>query len=460
MKVLIVAPQPFYQERGTPIAVKLLAENLCELGHEVDLLVYHAGANVTVPGLRLIRAARPWGVRRVPIGPSWQKLPCDAMLIVKMIGLLRRNRYDVVHAVEEAVFPAALLVGLGNALGRRRHDGGRDGGREGGRDGSRDDASDRDRTRTKLVYDMDSSLSDQLIEKWARLEALRGMFRGVERLAVRRAAVVLAVCEDLAAKVRPWGDAERVYVLPDVPLAGAEVAENVEALRAATIPDAAAFKREIARAAAGAVVVGATFGATARAPAALPEKTSADDGAEPVLALYVGNLERYQGLDLLLDAIACLPRDLPLYTAVIGGDMASVKRYRTLANELDIAGRVRFFGARPVRNLNAYLAQADILLSPRILGDNTPMKVYSYMQSGKAIVATDIRSHTQALDAETALLVPADPPAFAAGLERLTRDAELRERLGAAARAKAEREYSLPVYRRKLASAYARLAEA
>jgi glycosyltransferase involved in cell wall biosynthesis len=178
-----------------------------------------------------------------------------------------------------------------------------------------------------------------------------------------------------------------------------------------------------------------------------------------VLALYVGNLERYQGIDLLLDAIACLPPNLPLYTAVVGGNMASVKKYRTIANELGIARRVRFFGARPVRDLNGYLMQADILLSPRILGNNTPMKVYSYMQSGKAIIATNIRSHTQALDPDTALLVAPDAPAFGAGLERLARDADLRARLGAAARGKAEREYSLPVYRRKLASAYARLAE-
>src|SRR5690606_27409690 len=156
MKILIAAPQPFYQERGTPIAVKLLAESLCELGHEVDLLVYHAGSDIERPGLRLIRAARPWGVRRVPLGPSWQKLPCDAMLIAKMIGLLWRNRYDVVHAVEEAVFPAALLVACGNAFARRRRDGA-------------------GRPRAKLVYDMDSSLSDQLIEKWARLKALRSM---------------------------------------------------------------------------------------------------------------------------------------------------------------------------------------------------------------------------------------------------------------------------------------------
>ncbi len=36
MKILLLAPHPFYQERGTPIAVRLLAETLAEDGHTID----------------------------------------------------------------------------------------------------------------------------------------------------------------------------------------------------------------------------------------------------------------------------------------------------------------------------------------------------------------------------------------------------------------------------------------
>ena len=59
VNVLLLAPQPFYRERGTPIAVRLLAEELCSAGHAVDLLVYHAGEDISFPGLRLLRAAAP-----------------------------------------------------------------------------------------------------------------------------------------------------------------------------------------------------------------------------------------------------------------------------------------------------------------------------------------------------------------------------------------------------------------
>ncbi len=384
MRILLVAPQPFYQERGTPMAVRLLAATLCEFGHEVDLLVYHAGADVSMPGLRVIRAWRPPGVRDVPIGVSWQKIVCDVSLVIRMLMLLARRQYDVIHAVEEAIFPAALF----SAFSRR-----------------------------KVVYDMDSSLSDQVTDKWRRLKPLHGLLQSIERLAVRRSTAVFAVCEDLAVKVRPWIDEQRVFVLPDVPVPDAEPVGIIESLRAAT-------------------------------------------AADTVIALYVGNLERYQGIDLLLDAITGVSPETNLQTIVIGGDLARVKHYRQRALDLGISARVRFLGARPVAHLNAYLAQADILVSPRILGQNTPMKVYSYMQSGKAIVATDIRSHSQVLNSRCAELVAPDPAALAAGLERLAVDPDLRRRLGRAARVTAEQEYSLPVFRRKLQDAYAKVASA
>lgn len=382
MNVLLVAPQPFYRERGTPIAVRMLVETLCEFGHRVDLLVYHDGVDVTIPGMRLIRAGRPPGIGQVPIGISWQKLVCDVFLIWRMVALVRRNRYDVVHAVEEAMFPAAVM----SLAGPR-----------------------------KLVYDMDSSLSDQLTDKWSILRPARRLLEGIERVAVRRATMVLAVCEDLAAKVRPWIGEDRVIVLPDVPLEGGGEMLDVESLRAIA-------------------------------------------GADSLIGLYVGNLERYQGIDLLLAGLQKLPRSLKLRTIVIGGSPEHVATYRTRASELGLDDRLHFLGSRPVNNLGAYLGQADILISPRTLGQNTPMKVYSYMQAGKAILATDIRSHTQALDASCAELVAPNAAALAEGLERLVSNAGRRQALGMAARQKAEREYSLSVFKAKLQLAYERVA--
>ena len=383
MNVLLLAPQPFYRERGTPIAVRLVAETLCALGHAVDLLVYHEGEEISYPGLRLLRAPAPPLVREVPIGFSAKKLACDAALTASFLRLARPGRYDVVHAVEEAVFPAAWL--------RRRH-------------------------RAAVVCDMDSDMVDQLIGT----SPLRGLLRRPLEAIVRRTLgacdLVLAVCPSLADRAAALCPSVPVRVLEDIPLTEAPP-PSVEDLRA---------RFDI------------------RGP----------------LALYVGNLEPYQGIDLLLNALATPGSEAPVTLVVIGGSPAEVARYGQKAAALGLAGRVHFTGPRPVRELGGYLTQADILVSPRTLGENTPMKIYSYLASGRSILATAIGSHTQALDASCAVLVRPDPGCVAAGLRRLAEDPELRERLGRAGAARAAERYSRAAYREKLSAAYALLGTA
>ena len=60
-------------------------------------------------------------------------------------------------------------------------------------------------------------------------------------------------------------------------------------------------------------------------------------------------------------------------------------------------------GPRP--SCPAFLALADVLVSPRPEGENTPFKVYTYLASGKPLVATRIPTHTQLLDDTLAFLV-------------------------------------------------------
>ncbi|HTK41735.1 MAG TPA: hypothetical protein VL287_09085, partial [Gemmatimonadales bacterium] len=54
-RVLVVAPEPFYEDRGTPIAIRSVLAALSELHYEVDLLTYPVGQAVSIPGLQVIR---------------------------------------------------------------------------------------------------------------------------------------------------------------------------------------------------------------------------------------------------------------------------------------------------------------------------------------------------------------------------------------------------------------------
>jgi glycosyltransferase involved in cell wall biosynthesis len=245
------------------------------------------------------------------------------------------------------------------------------------------------------------------------LKPLRAFFETLERQAVLRSSATLAVCEALAVKVRPWAGVERVTVLPDVPTCGEPSGYPVESLR------------EIA-------------------------------GRDVTLGLYVGNLERYQGIDLLFESLRLLDASVPFRMVMIGGEPRDVDRWRSRAELQGLSGRVHFLGKRPLEHLASYLDQADMLVSPRLQGTNTPMKISYYMQAGRAILATDIYSHTQVLDAECALLVSATPTEVAAGMQRLVEDVALRTRLGEAARAKAGRECSPQAFRTRLLAAYER----
>jgi len=184
MNVLLLAPHPFYQNRGTPIAVNLVLRVLSERGDQVDMVTYPEGRDIYYPNVTIHRTPRLPFVHNIRPGFSWKKLVCDFFMIIKVIALVSRKRYDLVHAGEESVF-IALMLNLFCKL--------------------------------PYVYDMDSSLAQQLIEKYPKLTLLNSFLNFCERVAVQKAAVVVAVCQALATDIRAYNP-KNVVVIPDISL--------------------------------------------------------------------------------------------------------------------------------------------------------------------------------------------------------------------------------------------------
>ena len=115
---------------------------------------------------------------------------------------------------------------------------------------------------------------------------------------------------------------------------------------------------------------------------------------------------------------------------------------------------VFFTGPRPLALLGDLFRQAHVLVSPRLKGLNTPMKIYSYLDSGTAVLATRVRTHTQVLNDENAYLVEPEPLALGGGLADLLSDASLRQRLARQAKAFAQREFTPEAASRKLDTFY------
>lgn len=184
MRILVLAPQPFYSERGTPIAVKLILESISQRGHYADVLTYAEGENIEIEKIRIRRIFQPRFAYGVRPGFSWKKVVCDFFMAFEAFKLCCAKKYDYLHAVEESVFIALLLKFL---------------------------------LRIPYVYDMDSSLPQQLCEKYIWLEPLLPIAFFFERLAVRNSIMTLPVCNSLASAISRYRP-RKVFVLNDIAL--------------------------------------------------------------------------------------------------------------------------------------------------------------------------------------------------------------------------------------------------
>jgi glycosyltransferase involved in cell wall biosynthesis len=187
--------------------------------------------------------------------------------------------------------------------------------------------------------------------------------------------------------------------------------------------------------------------------AVTPMKTrlKADLGISGLAVMYIGNLEPYQGIDLLLDSFTIVvQKAASVSLIIIGGQSSDIQRYQKLACHHGIENKVHFLGPKPLEGLARYLAEADILVSPRIKGKNTPLKLYSYLDSGKPVVATDLPTHTQVLHSRVAMLSAPLPQEFSEAIIRLIQDESLRIELGRAGRKLVEERFTYDVFREKL----------
>src|SRR5262245_8552602 len=388
MRILMIAPEPFFEPRGTPFSEYHRIRALIELGHTVDLVTYPFGRDVTLSGLRVFRSARPPFMTGIGIGPSWKKLPLDAALFATAArrALITSAKYDAVHSHEEGSWFGVVLAGL---LGVPQLD------------------------------DMHSSLPQQLTNfACSRSRVVKAIFTTLERFVVRRSRVVIVICPQLEDVVRGIDAAVPSVLIENAPGSGDAPVEGSGA------------------------AVRCSLGLDARTP----------------VVLYTGTFEAYQGLDLLLASMRTVIAARPDARLVLaGGRPDQIEATRAQAAAAGVGDAVIFAGQRPAEEIPAFLDAADVLVSPRSLGTNTPLKIYQYLRSGRPIVATRLLTHTQVLDDDVAFLTEATPAAFGAGILAALADPERARAVGARARHLAETKYSYEAYLSRTREACAHL---
>ncbi|WP_287245242.1 glycosyltransferase family 4 protein, partial [Okeania sp. SIO1H5] len=220
----MLAPQSFFQTRGTPIAVNLIVKALTEQEHSIHMITYHEGEDVSYPRFTLERIPNPFGITNIGPGLSTKKMICSAILFFSAARRLQQEKFDLIHAVEDAAFMCLVFKIV---------------------------------FRKPFVFDMDSSMAEQIVESRPTFRFLGAFLKLAEKILVKNAVAVIAVCPYLENLAKNYGN-KKSFLLQDISL-----------LRE---PEPG-FKSE------------AIF------PSIGPSDT---------VFLYAGNLEEYQGVRILL----------------------------------------------------------------------------------------------------------------------------------------------------------------
>ena len=264
------------------------------------------------------------------------------------------------------------------------------------------------------LYDMHSSLPQQF-HNFGRYDyrLIVSVFERLERFMLDGADGLIVICEALAQRAREMGYEGPMQMIENTLdfAVGDDTEERVPALRA-----------------------------------------SLGIGEGPVV-VYTGTLERYQGMDLLLESVPMVARVVPkVRFVIVGGSQADSDALGRKAGELGVGDNVVTVSAVPPHEVHLYHHLADLLVTTRTRGTNTPLKLYQYLRSGRPMVATSIFSHTQVLDDRCAELVAPERDAISAGILRLLDDPARCESLASTAAALAREHYGEEAYYRRLES--------
>ena len=185
LRVLMIAPTPYFSDRGCHVRIYEEARALTKLGHEVCIVTYHLGRDM--PGVRVVRIPPVSWYGKLEAGPSWHKPYLDILLLWKALLELRFFRPHLIHAhLHEGALIGSVLKCI---------------------------------FRIPLLFDYQGSLSGESLNHGFFREGslLLKLFKGMEYFIDRRADLIVTSSdcgrEEL---VREWGIApEKVVNLID-----------------------------------------------------------------------------------------------------------------------------------------------------------------------------------------------------------------------------------------------------
>jgi glycosyltransferase involved in cell wall biosynthesis len=370
-RILMIAPTPFFADRGCHVRILGEARALIALGNQLILCTYPLGRDVEgIPVERTL--AIPW-YKKLSAGPSFHKFYIDLLLLWKVLLICRRYQPDIIHAhLHEGIGIGKVASKLFNIL---------------------------------LVADLQGSLTAELLDhefipkaRWF-LRLMNRLEKQIDQLPsylITSSMRTAQICID-SLGLSP----ERVLPIMDgVDLDVFSPQRDDPALRA-------------------------SLGIS------LDEK----------VVVFTGVLTEYQGIDLLLEAIALVVQEFPPVKFLIVG-YPNEDLYRQKAQLIGVEKWTCFPGKVPYDQIPQHLALASVAVSPKLSTTEANLKLLTYMAMGLPTVVFDTPVNREILGDLGIYAQISDSKSLAQALVEILRDERRARQLGDQSRQKATNDYS------------------
>jgi len=160
--------------------------------------------------------------------------------------------------------------------------------------------------------------------------------------------------------------------------------------------------------------------------------------------LYVGRLAAAKGLPILLESLTALKPLHPDIVLTIVGDGPYRANLEHMTAQLGLDDNVKFVGYQSQAEVRKHMQQTDVFVLPSF-AEGVPASLMEAMAAGVPVVTTQIAGVSELVEeGVSGYLVPSgDAVSLADRIEKLLTDNQLRARLGAAGRAKVEKDFNI-----------------
>ena len=174
---------------------------------------------------------------------------------------------------------------------------------------------------------------------------------------------------------------------------------------------------------------------------------------------FAARIEHLKGPMVLLEAFAIAVQKWPRLRLKIAGTGSLEQKFAARAEALGVASLCEFVGVyTKTEQRSSFMQHLDVFALPS-LTEGTPNSIVEAMTFGLPVVGSSVGGIPDVVTPDTGILVPPEnPAALAAAIIRLAEDAELRARMGGAARERYDKLFSPKVVLPVLLNTYSRMA--